>query len=196
MGSEMCIRDRGNSWPTRFLQAFSDTLGRYTGPKVHIAQLPGSNPVFLRERNLPLAIRSKVTYTIDEMVKEGILRLRRKNPWATSIVLVLKPDGSVGVCDDFKETVNESAACQSYPLPTLDNMLHKLAQGSIFTKLDLSQAYLQLSLDEETSKMYSTTTLEEKKENKKEKEKKKKEKKMKTKKKQKKKKKKGKKKKK
>ena len=49
-----------NSWPTRFPQVFSDTLGRYTGPKVHIAQLPGSNPVFLRERNLPLAIRSKV----------------------------------------------------------------------------------------------------------------------------------------
>ena len=65
----------GNSWPTRFPQVFSDTLGRYTGPKVHvhIAQLPGSNPVFLRERNLPLAISSKVKYTIDEMVKEGIL---------------------------------------------------------------------------------------------------------------------------
>ena len=147
-----------NNWPTRFPQIFSDTLGTYTDPKVHIAQIPGSNPVFLRERNLPLAIKSKVKHTIDEMVKEGILTPTEESQWATTIVPVLKPDGSVRVCGDYRETVNKSTACQSYPLPTLDNMLHKLAQGSIFTKLDLSQAYLQLSLDEETSKMCTINT--------------------------------------
>ena len=57
---------------------------------------------------------------------------------------------STSICGDYRETVNKSTLCQSYPLPTLDDMLHKLAQGSISTKLDLFQAYLQLSLDEET----------------------------------------------
>ena len=147
-----------NSWPIRFPQVFSDTLGKYTGPKVHIAQLPDCNPVFLRERNLPLAIKSKVKYAIDKMIKEGILTPTEESQWATPIVPVIKPDGSVRVCGDYRETVNKRTACQSYPLPTLDNMLHKLAQGTIFTKLDLSQAYLQLTLDEETSKMCTITT--------------------------------------
>lgn len=45
------------SWPTRFPQVFSSSLGKYTGPKVNIAKLPNHHPVFFRERNLPLAIR-------------------------------------------------------------------------------------------------------------------------------------------
>lgn len=93
------------------------------------------------------------------MVKENILTPTEESQWATPIVPVLKPDDSVRVCGDYRETVNKSNTCQSYPLPTLDNMLYKLSQGTIFSKLDLSQAYLQLTLDEETSKMCTITTL-------------------------------------
>ena len=146
------VGEINTNWPIRYPQVFSNSLGKYTGPKAHIAKLPDCNPVFLRERTLPLAIRAKVKQTIEDMVKEGILTPTENSQWATPIVPVLKPDGSVRVCGDYRQTVNKSTACQTYPLPTLNNMLFKLSQGTIFSKLDLSQAYLQLTLDEETIK--------------------------------------------
>ena len=145
-------------WEEEFPEVFEDKLGKYKGPKAHITQLPNTEPVFLRERSIPLAIRDKVKQAIESMVEDGILTQTSHSRWATPIVPVVKKDGSVRVCGDYRQTVNRHTACQSYPLPTLDNMLYKLAEGTKFSKLDLSQAYLQLSLDDETSEMCSLNT--------------------------------------
>ena len=145
-------------WAERFPEVFEDKLGKYVGPKAHITQLPNTEPVFLRERSLPLAIKEKVKEAIEGMVHDGILTQTNHSRWATPIVPVVKKDGSVRICGDYRQTVNRHTACQSYPLPTLDDMLFKLAEGTRFSKLDLSQAYLQLSLDEQTSEMCTLNT--------------------------------------
>ena len=46
---------------------------------------------------------------------------------------------------------------EEYPLPTPQELFSTLAGGKIFSKLDLSQAYLQLPVDEK-SKQYLTIT--------------------------------------
>ena len=38
---------------------------------------------------------------------------------------------------------------KTYPLPTTEDIFARLAGGNIFTKLDLSQAYLQLPVDDD-----------------------------------------------
>ncbi len=48
-------------------------------------------------------------------------------------------------------TVNLVLHVDQYPLPKPDDLFGTLAGGKKFTKLDLSQAYLQLELDEESS---------------------------------------------
>ena len=40
----------------------------------------------------------------------------------------------------------------------MESLLSKLDQGKIFAKLDLTNAYLQLSVDEETAKMQTIIT--------------------------------------
>ena len=50
-------------------------------------------------------------------------------------------------------TVNKALLTESYPLPRVDEVLSTLAGGKYFSKLDMSNAYLQLPLSDE-SKQY------------------------------------------
>ena len=73
-------------------------------------------------------------------------------------MLVLKSDGSMRLCGDYKVTVNRVADTESYPLlPRIDGLLASLTGGKVFSKLDMSHAYLQSPLDEK-SKTYVTIT--------------------------------------
>lgn len=78
-----------------------------------------------------------------------------RSEWATPIVPIIKKDGSVRMCGDFKETVNSMLHVDQYPLPHLDDIFAALAGGKHFSKIDLKQAYLPLPV-EESSKQYLT----------------------------------------
>ena len=60
----------------------------------------------------------------------------------------MKSDGTVRVCGDYKLTVNKVSKLDGYPIPKLDDMNTKLVGGQTFTELDLSHAYEQMLVDE------------------------------------------------
>lgn len=68
---------------------------------------------------------------------------------------MLKPDSSARICGDYKLTVNQVSRLEQYPIPKLEDLFEKLTGGEKFSKLDLSQAYQQVTLDE-ASKPYVT----------------------------------------
>ena len=78
--------------------------------------------------------------------------------WAAPIVPVLKQDGSVRICGDYKVTVNQAAKTDSFPLPRIDDLFASLAGGQAFSKLDLAHAYQQLELDEESKRLVVINT--------------------------------------
>ena len=66
---------------------------------------------------------------------------------------MLKSDKrSVRVCGDFKQTVNPVSKLDRYPIPRVKDLFATLSKRKYFTKLELSQAYLQLPLDEQSKK--------------------------------------------
>ena len=69
-----------------------------------------------------------------------------------------KSDGRVRLCGDFKVTVNQALQVDHYPLLKVEDLFATLAGGKQFTKLDLSQAYLQLKLHPDSLKYCTINT--------------------------------------
>ena len=85
---------------------------------------------------------------------EGTLEPVRFSQWAAPIVPVLKPDGTVRIYGDYRVTVNQTLHRDQYPIPRIDDLFSSLAGGRhLISELDLSHAYQQLLLDEETKKV-------------------------------------------
>ena len=88
----------------------------------------------------------------------GILEPVQFSEWATPVVPILKGDGSIRLCGDYKVTVNRETKVDTYPLPRIEDIHASLAGGTMFTKLDLSHAYQQVILDNETKPCVTINT--------------------------------------
>lgn len=66
------------------------------------------------------------------------------------IVPVLKKDGTIHICGDYKVTVNPSLHVDQYPLPKPADLMASLRGDKAFSKLDLTSAYQQIVLHEGT----------------------------------------------
>jgi len=71
-------------------------------------------------------------------------------------VPVLKKDGSVRICGDYKVTINQAFKVNCYPLPRIDDLLASFVGGKTFPKLDLAHAYQQIPLDDASKKPVDT----------------------------------------
>ena len=65
---------------------------------------------------------------------------------------------SVRICGDFRITVNPVSKLDRYPIPKIEDLFARLQKGRYFTKLDLSQAYQQLPLDDDSKKFVVVNT--------------------------------------
>ena len=109
---------------------------------------PQVHPRFHKPRPVPFSLRQKVEDELVRLEKEGIIQARQFADWAAPIVPVVKSDGSVRICGDYKVTANLAMKVDSHPIPRIKELFTAMSGGVSFTKLDLSHAYLQLQLDE------------------------------------------------
>ena len=133
---------------SKFSNVLTDKLGHCTKMKAHIELQPNSIPKFFKPRAIPFTYIDRVKAEIDRKVKAGILERIDSSLWAAPIVPVLKPNGKIRVCGDFKVTINPYTLVDQHPLPSIDELFPRLRGGKQFSKLDLSDAYLQMELDE------------------------------------------------
>ena len=79
--------------------------------------------------------------------------------WGTPLVPVMKPNGKdIRVCANYKITVNKYLKDDNHPLPRIEELFAALQGGQSFSKLDLSNAYNQLVLDDETKNLLAWST--------------------------------------
>ena len=104
---------------------------------------------------MPYTLQAKVEDELNRLQTAGVIKPVKFSEWAAPIVPVVKPDGSIRICGDYKVTINQAAKPDTYPLPKIEDLFTSLSGGNFFSKVDLANAYLQIQLDEE-SKEYTT----------------------------------------
>jgi Reverse transcriptase (RNA-dependent DNA polymerase) len=67
--------------------------------------------------------------------------------WASPVVLVPKPDGSLRFCVDYRK-LNSITERDVYPLPRMDDCLDSLGDAQVFSTLDANYGYLQVKVEE------------------------------------------------
>ncbi|XGW34118.1 hypothetical protein V3C99_018144 [Haemonchus contortus] len=72
--------------------------------------------------------------------------------WLVPIVHVRKQNGKLRICADFSTGLNRALQSFDYTLPMLEDIFASLNGGAISSQIDLSDAYLQLELSEESKK--------------------------------------------
>ncbi|XP_041969286.1 uncharacterized protein K02A2.6-like [Aricia agestis] len=139
-----------------FADVFAPGLGTCTSR--FSLRLRDSKPIFIKARNLPLAMRKPVEAELDRLVQEGTIVKIQNSEYGTPIVPVVKRNGDIRICGDYKVTVNPQLVREPYPLPRIEELYATLSGAQVFSKIDLAHAYEQFLLDDDSQACTAIST--------------------------------------
>ena len=109
-------------------------------------------------RRVPIPLMEKVKAELKKMKDTGIIEeITEPTDWCAPMVTVMKKGGDVRICADFKK-LNLAVKRERYPIPSLEDMLHKLNGAKVFSKLDATSGFYQIPLEKESSKLTTFIT--------------------------------------
>ena len=142
----------------RHQAVFDGKVGTIRGCEARLLLREGAQPRFHRARSVPFAMREAVGSELDRLESEGIIERVSTSQWATPLVVVPKRDGSLRLCGDYRLTVNTAIEVDAHPLPKPEEIFATLSGGEKFTKIDLSSAYQQLLLEQQSRELVTINT--------------------------------------
>ena len=89
------------------------------------------------------------------LVRDGILRPVESSTWATP----LKSNGLPRICGDFRVTVNPHLKQAATTTLDVEDMFQGLQGHACFSKIDLTNAFLQISLGETSKELTTINTM-------------------------------------
>ena len=84
-------------------------------------------------------LKEEVARQLRRMQQMQVVQLS-KSPWARSVVLMQKKDGSHRFCLVYT-VLNDVTKADHYPLPRIDDLLDKLGKAKFFPSLDLASGF-------------------------------------------------------
>lgn len=142
----------------KYSDLFDGQLGKVAGIKAKLELKEGAKPRYLKSRPVPQAIQDNIKEALEQLVADKVLRKIEYSEWASPIVPVKKPSGSYRICGDYSVALNKHLKIPEHPMPNIEELLTKLNGGDKFSKLDLSQAYQQIELDDESQNLVAINT--------------------------------------
>ncbi|KAI8115817.1 hypothetical protein CVS40_12027 [Lucilia cuprina] len=126
--------------------------------KAEIVLKNDSYPFFCIANTVPYGLKAKVENEPNRLYDYGVLVPVTRSNWASPLVIVNKGDGSIRLCVDCKRTVNKFVEMEHSAIPRIDDILASMAGWKVFTKLDLTGAYLQVAVSERYRELLTINT--------------------------------------
>ncbi|XP_059611718.1 uncharacterized protein K02A2.6-like [Phlebotomus argentipes] len=152
--TETAIKELQATFPT----VFNTQMGQCTQATGTIHLKPNVSPVFRPKRPVAFHIMATIDEELQRLQASGIITPVEYSPWAAPIVVVKKPNGRIRICGDYSTGLNQAVETNDYPIPDPDSLFSQFAGKRVFSHIDLSDAYLQIPMDEESSQLLTIHT--------------------------------------
>ena len=109
MLNQVQVKEELTTLISKYSDIFQNGLGTIKGISARIVVEERATPRFCRPHPVPFALRSKVDKELERLESMGVLEKVEFADWAAPIVPVLKDDGNVRICGDYKMTINKAS---------------------------------------------------------------------------------------
>ena len=134
-------------------------VGTLKGYELKLQVNTSVQPIAQSVRRVPFQLREKVDKKLDELLAADIIEEVPEGPtsWISPLVIIPKPDGDIRVCVDMRRA-NEAIVRERHPIPSVEELLHRLNGSTMFSKLDLKWGFHQITLDKESRNITTFVT--------------------------------------
>ena len=128
-------------------------MGKLKDDKIKLHINKDITPVAQKARRIPFHLRQKVDDELERLRNEDIVEdvVNEPTPWVSPIVVLPKKSdpNKIRMCIDMRQA-NKAIERTRPPGPCIEDLVHDLNGATIFCKLDMNNASLQLELDEQS----------------------------------------------
>ena len=135
----------------KLLHEYSDVVSSVPGCTSafeHRINLIDKNPVRSKMYPIPLHLRDVFDEEVDSLLNMNIIR-SSSSPYCSPSLLIKKPNGEFRLAIDYRK-LNSVTVFDAEPPCGLDEELHRFCGSKYFSELDLSKAYYQIPMSEES----------------------------------------------
>ena len=133
----------------------------------HVGNMPGTYTIHLdpsvppvqhTRRKVPIEYKEQIEKALQQMEDLKIMTLVTiPTEWVSSITYSRKPDGTLHICLDPRD-LNKETIREHYKAPALEEISHKLAGATVFSKLDVKDRFWSVHLDDASSHLTTFNT--------------------------------------
>lgn len=109
-----------------------------------IELLLGATPISVRPYRYSPTQKDEIEKQLAQMLIDGIIT-ESSSPYASSVLLVHKKDGSWRFCIDYRH-LNALMVKNRHPMPIVEELIDELARAKWFSKLDFRAGYHQIRI--------------------------------------------------
>lgn len=133
----------------QFSSVLSNVPGR-TSLLKHRVVTTSEIPVFQKPYQIPHTLRDEVKRELSVMLEAGIVE-QSVSPYASPVVIIPKKDQSIRFCVDYRR-LNAVTQFDPESSAQIEEIIDRLGEAKYLSKLDLTQGYWQILLDDTKEK--------------------------------------------